>query len=95
VGQEALANIAQHSGAAHVTIYLIWDDARVRLTITDDGDGFDVAYANGRGVGLASMRERVAAHSGTLQIASTAGATTVEATIPLHSAEKADQEETP
>jgi NarL family two-component system sensor histidine kinase LiaS len=95
VGQEALANIAQHSGAAHVTIYLIWDDARVRLTITDDGNGFDVAHANGRGVGLASMRERVAAHSGTLQIASTAGAATVEATIPLHSAEKANQEETP
>ncbi len=95
VAQEALANIAHHSGAAHVTIHLIWDGAQVRLTITDDGTGFDVAHANGRGVGLASMRERVAAHDGTLHIASAAGATTVEATIPLHSAEKPTQEATP
>ena len=96
VAQEALANIAQHSGAAHVTIYLAWDGAQVRLTITDDGAGFDVAHASGRGVGLASMHERVAAHNGTLQyLQRTAGATTVEATIPLHSAEKPTQEATP
>jgi signal transduction histidine kinase len=58
----------------------------VRLTVADDGTGFDVAHANGRGVGLASMRERVAAHYGTLTLSSAAGATTVEATIPLHEA---------
>src|SRR5262249_13890746 len=76
VVQEALANIAHHSGAAHVAIHLVWGGVRVRLTITDDGTGFDVAHANGRGVGLASMRERVAAHKGRLHIASVAGATT-------------------
>ena len=94
VAQEALANIAQHSGAAHVTIHLIWDGEQVRLTIADDGAGFDVAHANGRGVGLASMRERVATHDGALQITSAAGATTVEASIPLHAAEKPAQEAT-
>lgn len=94
VVQEALANIARHSGAAQVTIYLAWDGEQVRLTIIDDGAGFDVAQATGRGVGLASMRERVAAHNGSLHIASTAGATTVEATIPLRSAEKPAQEAT-
>jgi len=95
VAQEALANIAHHSGAAHVTIQLAWDGAQVRVTIADDGTGFDVAHADGRGVGLASMRERVAAHDGTLTIASTAGATTVEASIALHSASKPVQEATP
>lgn len=95
VAQEALANIAQHSGATHVIVQLVWDDAQVRLTITDDGAGFDAARASGRGVGLASMRERVAAHNGSLHIASTNGATRVEATIPLHSAEKPTQEATP
>ena len=93
VGQEALANIAHHSGAMHATIHLAWDDAQVRLTITDDGAGFDVAHASGRGVGLASMRERVVAHNGALHIASTAGATTVEAIIPLRSAGKPAQEQ--
>ncbi len=88
VVQEALANIARHSGAAHVTIYLAWDGEQVRLTIADDGAGFDVAQANGRGVGLASMRERVGAHNGSLRIASRAGATAVEAIIPLRAAEK-------
>ncbi|HKW19757.1 MAG TPA: sensor histidine kinase, partial [Ktedonobacterales bacterium] len=94
VAQEALANVAHHSGATHVTIHLVWNGAQVRLTIADDGAGFDVAHAaNGRGVGLASMRERAAAHNGSLHIASTAGATAVEATIPLHSAQKPDQEQ--
>ncbi len=94
VAQEALANIARHSEAAHVTIQLAWDGAQVRLTITDDGVGFDVAHANGRGVGLASMCERMAAHNGTLTISSVAGATTVEATIPLHASAQAAQEVT-
>ena len=94
VAQEALANIAHHSEAAHVTIHLAWDSAAVRLTITDDGTGFDVARANGRGVGLASMRERVAAHQGTLTISSVAGATSVEATIPLHETSKLKEEAT-
>jgi signal transduction histidine kinase len=94
LAQEALTNIAHHSRAAHVTIQLAWDGAQVRLTITDDGTGFDVAPALGRGVGLASMRERMAAHNGTLTISSAAGATTVEATIPLHTASKPTQEAT-
>ena len=93
VAQEALANIAHHSQATNVTIHLAWDSAQVRLTIADNGAGFDVAHASGRGVGLASMRERVAAHSGSLHIASAAGATTVEAIIPLHDAEKPAQEQ--
>lgn len=95
VAQEALANIAHHSGATHVTIRLLWDTAQVRLAIADDGTGFDVAHANGRGVGLASMRERVAAHNGSLQIDSTKGATTVVAAISLRAAEKLAQEATP
>jgi NarL family two-component system sensor histidine kinase LiaS len=93
MAQEALANIAQHSGATHATIHLALDTEQVRLTIADDGAGFDVAHAhaNGRGVGLASMRERVAAHDGTLTITSTAGATTVEVMIPLQHAEEPSQ----
>jgi NarL family two-component system sensor histidine kinase LiaS len=92
VTQEALANIAQHSRAAQVTIHLAWDGAEVRLTIVDNGTGFDVAHANGCGVGLASMRERVVAHNGFLDIASAPGATKIEAIIPLQSAPQPTEE---
>jgi NarL family two-component system sensor histidine kinase LiaS len=92
VAQEALANIAHHSRASQVTIHLAWDGARVHLTIADDGTGFDVARAHGRGVGLASMRERVVAHNGFLDVASAPGATTIEVIIPLHSAEQPAKE---
>jgi signal transduction histidine kinase len=95
VAQGALANIAQHSGATHVTIHLLWDGSLVRLTIADDGTGFDVAHANGRGVGLASMHERVVAFDGSLHITSAAGATVLEVAIPVHSAEKQAEEATP
>jgi NarL family two-component system sensor histidine kinase LiaS len=92
VTQEALANTARHSGAARVSILLIWDADQVRLSVSDDGGGFDVGRASGRGVGLASMRERVAAHGGSLHIASAPGTTTVEAIVPVHCAEESMQE---
>ena len=76
--------VAHHSGAAHVTIQLAWDGAQVRLTITDDGTGFDVAHVNGRGVGLASMRERMDSLSGELILDSRPGAgTRVTVSVPL------------
>ena len=39
-----------------------------RLTIVDDGSGFDVDAAWGRGLGLISMAERLEAIGGTLEI---------------------------
>jgi NarL family two-component system sensor histidine kinase LiaS len=87
VAQEALANIARHSHAHAVEIELAWDDASVSLSVCDDGDGFDPAVVSGRGIGLASMRERVAALDGTLTIASAPGATCVTARLPLPVAE--------
>jgi NarL family two-component system sensor histidine kinase LiaS len=92
VAQEALANIAHHSQATQVTIYLAWDGREVHLSIVDNGTGFDVARASGRGVGLASMRERVGAHNGFLDIASAPGATKIEAIIPLQFAEQPTEE---
>jgi NarL family two-component system sensor histidine kinase LiaS len=92
VAQEALANIAQHSRAGVVTIQLTWDDTQVQLSISDNGAGFDVARASGRGVGLASMRERVMVYHGSLDIASAPGATKIEATIPLRATERPTEE---
>lgn len=83
VGQEALSNVARHSNAQRVEICLAWSEEQARLTIHDDGDGFDAGRVGGKGVGLASMRERVEALGGTLVVSSSSSGTTVEASVPL------------
>jgi signal transduction histidine kinase len=56
----------------------------VALTIVDDGIGFDVDAAWGKGIGLISMRERLESIGGTLDIRSKPGAgTRLEVTVPL------------
>jgi PAS domain S-box-containing protein len=70
IAQEALTNAAKHSGGTAVDISIERDGGRFRLTIEDDGRGFDEAVlgARARGFGLQSMRERAEAHGGTLTI---------------------------
>jgi signal transduction histidine kinase len=62
----------------------------VRLTVHDDGAGFDPAasVAEGSGAGLANMRDRLDAVAGTVSITSGPGAgTTVAAEVPARSDE--------
>ena len=74
IAQEALNNVAKHAQADNVAITLQQTEALLRLTIADDGCGFDTAAAAGRsekaGWGLMTMRERAAAIGGTLRIES-------------------------
>jgi two-component system, NarL family, sensor histidine kinase LiaS len=84
VAQEALANVARHSGARTVRLSLDVADEAAALTIADDGRGFDLAAARGQGVGLASMRERLQELGGSLDVTSAAGeGTQVVARCPL------------
>ncbi|HEX9037188.1 MAG TPA: sensor histidine kinase [Ktedonobacterales bacterium] len=83
VVQEALANIAKHSGATRVDVRAVMEGDALSLRIRDNGHGFHVERASGRGLGLSSMRERVAALGGTLRISSSVGGTSVETRIPL------------
>jgi signal transduction histidine kinase len=69
VVQEALANVARHSHATTVTIDLTYADDAVTLLMTDNGQGFDSTTAS-KGVGLNSMRERVEALGGRVQVVS-------------------------
>jgi signal transduction histidine kinase len=56
----------------------------LRLTISDDGVGFNVDDVSRSGLGLISMRERVEAVGGTLNIRSRPGeGTELEVTVPL------------
>jgi signal transduction histidine kinase len=64
VTQEALSNVARHAEARQVAICLLWENARLTLTIRDDGRGFDVPAAfhdlTTRGhFGLVGMQERL------------------------------------
>jgi signal transduction histidine kinase len=83
VVQEALANVAKHSGATRVEVHAANEQGAMALHIRDNGHGFDVARASGRGLGLSSMRERVEELGGTLTIASAAGGTRIEVRVPL------------
>lgn len=73
VTQEALANVARHSRATLAEVCLAWIGDQVKLTISDNGRGFNAATVNGRGVGLRSMRERMEAIGGSLAIDSKVG----------------------
>lgn len=73
ITQEALSNVARHSNATAVQIQLRYEEAGVTLVIADNGKGFDTAKAEGRGVGLLSMRERIQALGGDIQIESASG----------------------
>jgi signal transduction histidine kinase len=88
VSQEALCNAAKHSNAGEVTLNVILAEGEVRLSITDDGCGFDVLQQklNG-GLGLTSMEERVRAAGGDFFINSQFGTgTRIEVVIPAQEA---------
>jgi signal transduction histidine kinase len=83
VMQEALANIARHSDAEKVEVQVAWRGGQISLAIEDNGKGFETTHVEGKGLGLANMRERVERLDGTLTISSSPGGTRVEACIPL------------
>jgi len=88
VAQEALTNVAKHARARHVDVELAVQDARVTLTVADDGVGFEVdrfrRTPSLAGVGLLGMRERVAYYHGELDIRSPPNAgVRIRVAIPL------------
>jgi signal transduction histidine kinase len=86
VAMEAVQNAAKHSGAARAWVRFSGLDRSWRLTVDDDGSGFDQtapAEDAGRGNGLANMRDRLDAVGGTVCVASLPGrGTTVTAVVP-------------
>lgn len=74
VAQECFQNISRHAGATEVNVELSVIGEQVRLSIEDDGVGFDAAEARGRGgLGLASLEERARLAGGRLQIRTAPG----------------------
>ena len=82
--QEALQNAVKYSKADHISVHLAQREQALTLSIADDGIGFDVNAAWGTGLGLVSMRERLDAIGGVLEIHSERGVgTRVEVWAPL------------
>lgn len=80
--QESLRNVARHAGAEVVEIRLETSEEELRLAVEDDGCGFESA-ATPRGLGVVSMRERVALVGGDIAFGvGPLGGTLVEARLP-------------
>jgi two-component system, NarL family, sensor histidine kinase UhpB len=82
--QEALSNVARHSGATSARVDLEVLPGAVHAVISDTGRGFHVAAEMARGgLGLFGMQERGAYLGGSVEIESTPGSgTRVRVTIP-------------
>jgi PAS domain S-box-containing protein len=72
IAQEALTNVAKHSGARNVELILERRRDHVLLIVEDDGAGFDPGRATG-GWGLLGMQERASLVGASLEIESAAG----------------------
>lgn len=89
VVQEALQNSATHAAASHAHVLLTFSPATLKITITDDGQGFDIRAIESRyqdRLGLMGMQERAESLGGSLHIDSNPGlGTRVEMAIPIQS----------
>ncbi|MCB9490810.1 MAG: PAS domain-containing protein [Dehalococcoidia bacterium] len=90
VAQEGTTNAGKHSHGAHVGITLDYrDPERLRLVVSDDGEGFDsesaFASADGHHLGLLGLKERVDLVGGTFGIESSPEhGTTITVDVPRH-----------
>jgi len=93
VAREALQNARTHSGAARIDIALGVERQAARLSVADDGCGFDVSALDPeRGVGLSLTRERIALVGGCLEIVSRPGkGTRIVAIVPFAAPRSVDQ----
>lgn len=100
IAREAATNIVRHAGAREVLIRLAIEDGQARLTVKDDGRGFDPAVgalapreglpqaADGAGHGIAGMSERVHLLGGAFSAGNAAGGGfRVTASIPVKGTE--------
>ncbi|SFQ08805.1 sensor histidine kinase [Parafilimonas terrae] len=73
--QEILNNMIKHSNAKEIRLMLLAEEDLVRLTVTDNGDGFDVddKLKNGTGAGLHNLRKRAKLINAQLTIDSAIG----------------------
>ena len=89
IAQGAMSNVVKHSGADHARIILAeTDDGGVRLSVADDGSGFDLQVMQASNpsrdsFGIRAIEERVLQLGGAMEIDSAPGhGTVLSATLP-------------
>lgn len=86
IGQEAITNASKYAAANSILVALDFEERQLRLSVSDDGKGFDVNSppASESGFGLKGMKERAAEIQADLTISSEPGeGTIVTLTLPL------------
>jgi len=96
IAQETLSNVRRHSRASRATVEVEFYPDRVRLTLEDNGDGFNAPERMGDLIssgklGIIGMQERARLLGGTLQVHSEVGTgTTVVVDVPVQPESKDD-----
>ena len=94
IAQEAIANARKHASATRIEVSIADVDEGVRLTVTDDGRGFEVGVIDSPEpghIGLPTMIERAQLAGGRCQVESQPGhGTSVSAWVPVDQAASAD-----
>jgi len=96
VTQEAFTNIERHAEATHVKIIFELSIDQFKLTISDNGVGFEDIYptsSSEHGLGLRNMAERMSYFKGSFDISSGSKGTTIKAAIPRSSLSLINQSE--
>lgn len=85
IAVEALHNVAEHARATEVSVRVETDPRTVRLTVADDGAGFDTRAPHAGRPGRSTMAERADAVGARLTITSAPGeGTTVSVVTPVY-----------
>lgn len=85
--QELLNNAIRHANASQIIVQCSENDARLFLTVEDDGCGFDPEGMAKKGMGLSNIQNRVALLQGKVEVDSKPGqSTAVNIQIPLSNA---------
>jgi signal transduction histidine kinase len=99
IGQEALNNALKYAHASTIQLNLDYSEQSVRLSVRDDGRGFDPeTILNGTAghLGLKSLRSRARKLGGGLTVTSAPrSGTTIEAIVPVHNGKLRPQSEPP
>lgn len=81
VAQEALTNVARHSGSHHATLSLRLDQGQLVLTVRDQGKGLDAGMTDGSGI--RGMRERAGLIGAAIVVRGAGPGTEVTLRVPL------------